>query len=303
MLQKQGKLHILDLGGYNGLARQLMPNERITILDTFKDDSLEDYIRVNKVGIPSEDNSYDIVICTDVLEHIPNMERSLFIKEAIRVSRHFVFIGAPFGDKGVDTEELYSNMVYKGQTKSDYIWLKEHRNFRLPRKKWIEELLHKQPDIHFTTFSHTSIRLWGVLLSVGFFIANNIAEINTEIAGRLKRLNKDYFDHVSAKDFPENGYRRFYLISKEGAIDVNTPVYDETPITEFVAHIHKELGWAIAKGSQEYNVLKEALEVQNQEVERLQDIERNYHIVLNSRRYRFTEPISRVNRYIKKLSK
>jgi ubiquinone/menaquinone biosynthesis C-methylase UbiE len=45
------------------------------------------FIQGNALDIPLESNTYDLVFSCDMLEHIPQKERSKAIQEAIRVCK------------------------------------------------------------------------------------------------------------------------------------------------------------------------------------------------------------------------
>lgn len=252
-IDSERKLKILDLGGYNGLARQLL-DDQVTILDVYQDDTLEDYIQVDKVGIPCDDDEFDIVISTDVVEHIPGDKRDRFLHDAIRVAKYATIIAAPFEhNKGeVAFEEMIANTLYRGAVGGDdYHWLQEHRDNVLPKRSWIENELKKDKTVSYSRFSHSSLRLWSELLSTGFFVANNVAEVDKILGDKLKSLNDTYFDLIAPIDFPENGYRSFYVISKHfNKINVTVPSYDPGAVEQFTSEVRETLGGSIAKLSE-----------------------------------------------------
>jgi hypothetical protein len=303
---KLGKtnLNILDLGGYNGLARELLPDHNVTILDIFEDDKLQNYIKVDTVGIPTENNTFDIVISTDVLEHIAPADRILFLSEAQRVSKEFVFIAAPFVEDGVAAEEHFANMVYFGETKQEYSWLKEHHEYGLPDSRLVMDVAHKY-DLKVLSFSHTSVRLWGELISSAHFISDNISAIDKSMGNRLKKLNKFYFKELANQDFPKIGYRKFFILSKNSEIAVSLPEYDEERIIDFIGRIKEELGITVATLTNKYaNVLSRNEELNNRlvelekiklEIPRLEQIEASYNALLKSKRLKITAPLVKVS--------
>ena len=245
-------LHILDLGGYNGAARALLPNDHVTILDVFDDSQLEDYLQVNSVGIPKADDSFDIVISTDVMEHIQTVDRDKFVEDAIRTAKYATIIAAPFehSDKSVGFEEDLANGVYKGQTGTDYNWLKEHREYTLPSTEWLDSKLALNEGLSYAKFSHTSLRLWGELTTIGYFIANNIEPVEPKLAKRLKQLDNQYFKKIAVNDFPSMGYRTVYVISKHfKSITVRTPAFNQDLIKDFCTTCRRALGAVLAEMS------------------------------------------------------
>lgn len=105
MIGSKGALKILDAGCGEGFVDRLLvdrfSNIEITGIE-FTHEAIEiarrsnptvDYIQGDICELPFETRSFDIVICTEVLEHIPNPDRAL--KELIRVSSGYLLISVP----------------------------------------------------------------------------------------------------------------------------------------------------------------------------------------------------------------
>jgi hypothetical protein len=220
----ENKLKILDVGGYNGPIHNFFPDADITILDVADDDA-ENYVKASGSKMPFADNTFDIVISCDTLEHIIKAERKSFISEMVRVSSDYIFLGAPLGSRNVVEAELLCDSFYKSMTGESYIWLKEHEEFGLPQKDWLRELLNEL-HVNFFDFDHTSIDLWSVMLCGSFFLAGNLGAIDETLGSRLRKGNALYLNEVAYTDFPEEGYRTFFAISKKNKIKVQLPEYD-----------------------------------------------------------------------------
>lgn len=293
-------LKILDLGGYNGAARELLAKDKVTILDIFEDNKLDDYIRVDSVGIPRPDDSFDIVISTDVLEHISRDSRDKFINEALRVAKYGVVILAPFdyGDDEVTKEELYAGSIYQGETGGEYIWLKEHREYGLPKQSWIEELLDKK-GIVYAKASHTSLRLWGNLIANGFFFADNLYQVDKRSGNALRKLNETYFNNIAAVDFPKLGYRTIYVMSKYfNSMELHTPKYQQDVINHFVVESNVRMGKIFANMSAELYArsdrLKNAEQALANSSNRVNQLEDERGRLVNSKAFKLASKLQKI---------
>jgi len=75
--------------------------------------------------LPFEDGSFDAVVASDVLEHIPTELRSQVIAEALRVARRLVIFGFPCGATAHETDEALRDLYLKKQHRVP-VWLDEH---------------------------------------------------------------------------------------------------------------------------------------------------------------------------------
>lgn len=90
----------LDVGAGNGfLLRnlvQVLKRTRIAGVDAVQLSSREDYFEFHKGLLPSlpfKDKEFDLLTCTHVIEHVPDIDAS--INELIRVARKFILVVVP----------------------------------------------------------------------------------------------------------------------------------------------------------------------------------------------------------------
>lgn len=101
---------ILDVGAGSGMItrriKETRPNIHISACDFSKPalDWLRKKIPLNEVffcdlvkGIPKDDKSYDIIVCSEVIEHMEEPEKA--IAELVRVARKKVIITVPYGEQ------------------------------------------------------------------------------------------------------------------------------------------------------------------------------------------------------------
>lgn len=114
--------------------------------------------------LPLEDQSFDVVLALDVLEHIPPEIRTKVISESLRVARKLVIFGFPSGAAAHKADEDLKNVyLRKGVPVPD--WLEEHMLADFPDA----ELFAGHSGWTVRQFSNESIRFhsWMMRLEMG----------------------------------------------------------------------------------------------------------------------------------------
>ncbi len=133
-------LRILDVGDPFGTIAPLFPDDHTVSIDVYADDPHRDHhapLIGTGFALPFADESFDIVACHDVFEHLPAEGRNAFVAEMMRVSRGPVLVTAPFADPRVARSELLVNGYFTARAGHSLPALDEHESFGLPA---IEEL-------------------------------------------------------------------------------------------------------------------------------------------------------------------
>jgi SAM-dependent methyltransferase len=81
-------------------------------------------------SLPFLDRSFDVVVCLDVLEHVPPDARRAFVGELTRVAAGRVLLAVPTSEATWLDEHLRSEYELHGYVTPD--WLDEHTEFGLP---------------------------------------------------------------------------------------------------------------------------------------------------------------------------
>jgi hypothetical protein len=90
--------------------------------------------------LPFEDQSFDGVVVSDVLEHVPPDQRTCVITEALRVTRKIAVFGFPSGPTAHEYD-LKLARVYDRTHLDRPGWLQEHLQYQpFPTKDLFEEL-------------------------------------------------------------------------------------------------------------------------------------------------------------------
>ncbi|HEV2273271.1 MAG TPA: class I SAM-dependent methyltransferase [Acidobacteriaceae bacterium] len=88
-------------------------------------------IKASAADLPFSDRTFDVVLSSDVLEHVPPPLRSKVISEALRVAEKLVIFGFPCGDAAWESDrELLE--VYRKSNRPAPEWLTEHMDARFP---------------------------------------------------------------------------------------------------------------------------------------------------------------------------
>lgn len=92
---------VIDIGARDGyLSRKLLERiPEVTALDLQQPTIDEPRIRCvqgNAAALDFSDGAFDLVFCTEVLEHIPRPTLEAVCSELARVAKHYVLIGVPY---------------------------------------------------------------------------------------------------------------------------------------------------------------------------------------------------------------
>lgn len=212
------RLRILDVGGFrseaaerdNLLLQEFLPGHEIYALDLAECD-IPGYIQGDGTQLPFKDQVFDVVVSSDVYEHIPGPKRGEFTRELLRVTTlgGFAALGAPFySEKTVLAEKILFEFIHKtlhvGQ-----IQLKEHMENGLPSIEGLEQMLQEN-DLAFTCFDSGRLDGWLMRLMVEHYL------MTTPDSQRLRTmLNRYYNMTLYESDHGGEGYRKLFVIAKE----------------------------------------------------------------------------------------
>jgi len=130
-----GRHHVLDVGDCAGHLQTFDPELDVIGVDLHPAEGrLPGAVPVHADGtaLPFPDDTFEAVVTSDVLEHVPPSARPAFLDELQRVSRGLVVVAAPFATAGVvGAEELarrYAMLALGGPQPQ----LEEHHDNGLP---------------------------------------------------------------------------------------------------------------------------------------------------------------------------
>lgn len=93
------------------------------------------FLRADLTAAPLADGAVDVVVSTDVLEHLPANRRGRFLAEALRVARRHVFVAFPAGPDAAAAEAL----ILRSKSRRNFrAALEEHARLVLPELADVE---------------------------------------------------------------------------------------------------------------------------------------------------------------------
>jgi hypothetical protein len=182
--------NILDIGGSVGFLSVLLPGMNYLLIDP-------DTNGISGISLPFESNSFDITICSHVIEHLPNNQRIKFLKEVIRLTKKEVLLLSPFmsefGQKS--TEEILLNITGAA-------WAKEHIEFGLPLQRELTEFMKSQ-NLNYEIIPQADqrVRFWQYL---AMFFAKQAGE--TENFYEATDFFHNAFDYRNTNGFEPHDY-------------------------------------------------------------------------------------------------
>lgn len=212
---------ILDVGGQDNSLWAMIKQDNLpydlTVLDILpanKSSKNYHYIKGDALKMSFSDNSFDAVISTDVLEHIPDNFKEIFIHQCLRVAKDLVIIAAPFHSEESSYSEKLANNFYKKLSGKDHKWLSEHFKFNKPKKEFLENLLMSK-KLKFAFIGSNNLGNW--LLTI---LPNLLSEKISMNKKSLENFNLFFNTNLlELNDFGLNGYRSFYIIPKKNNIN------------------------------------------------------------------------------------
>ena len=179
----KGSILNIGGGGKKHLLKYINPKEYLELDITGNPDIKIDLDNTNP--IPIEDNRFDTIICTDVLEHLEELHQ--VFSELIRISNKYLIISVPNAWKGFS---ITSRKVYNGNAGEAGIDVGKYKKFYgLP--------LNKPIDRHRWFFSYTEaeefFRKNSNTLSYRIVREYAIGEKTNSIKGRIYRVIMKFF--------------------------------------------------------------------------------------------------------------
>jgi glycosyltransferase involved in cell wall biosynthesis len=192
----------LDVGGCGGMIGEFLGRVRVVDLRAGAD--------VDVVGdarrLPFPDGSFDVVCCSDVLEHVPEGDRDAVLGELFRVARRLVVTAGPYRSEEVELAEQALREFHRYCTNGiSHHWLDEHMRYGLPPLDWLEgELARSGRTFH--RLGSNNVHNW-LLFQLLIFL--NMFDLDAQVGDFFE----DYNRHLDAyRDAGAVPYRQVHVV-------------------------------------------------------------------------------------------
>lgn len=209
-------IRILDVGGCSPFLGELLAKSPLktdlTILDILPEpEGLKaKYIQADATKNDMPDGAYDVVISTDVLEHVPPKGKDAFVRACARLAKDVCILAAPFDTDGVHEAETMVNDFNKKLFGVGQDWLEEHFEFKKPGIAATQKVLDDM-GVAYTHFGTNNLYSW-------LFSAHmNLIEAKIGIDAKKSRAIKRHYNRLLAfsPEFSEPSYRHFFVVFKD----------------------------------------------------------------------------------------
>jgi hypothetical protein len=149
-----GGLTVLDAGGREWAFSAFLPRHRVVVADL-------ETTGADARALPFGDGSFDVVTAHHLLEHVRAEDRTLVLRELVRVARRRVFVTGPF-EENAFAREIDGLLL---RLEPDNPYLREHDRLGLPSLKEIEGWL-SACGLRYRVEPLTGVNVWLLALAL-----------------------------------------------------------------------------------------------------------------------------------------
>ncbi|HSE41530.1 MAG TPA: tetratricopeptide repeat protein, partial [Acidobacteriota bacterium] len=198
------KLRVLEVGGaFSSALQHLSDKHQICIADSIQAPDIQ--LRANGEHLPFAEKSFDVVVCTDVLEHVPSELRKPLIRELQRVTSGILILGFPNNTPEAKAADQILSDWIREMRGDDYAFLSEHSKYGLPDASQIRGVL-RETEGTILEAMNANVYSWLPLMMSYFAI-----EKHAEFEGAKKVLNELFNSNYDAASHTPPAYRTFFI--------------------------------------------------------------------------------------------
>ncbi|MBU4311164.1 MAG: methyltransferase domain-containing protein, partial [Candidatus Omnitrophica bacterium] len=207
-LRNKKRLRVLDIGGGRGDIKYFLPNDDVIIFDKHAKEG-KGYRSGDALRLPFKKSSFDVVVSSDVLEHILPEKRKRFLDEHFRVSRDVVIVGAPFDGRNVNLAEKILHRFILDKYRIKYGILEEHLKNKIPNLDKTTRVFNNK-GLSYAVLPNGYLYNWLFMILVNFHL--EWMDMSPRL---LQRINEFYNRNFYHSDNKNPSYRKIIVTSKK----------------------------------------------------------------------------------------
>jgi hypothetical protein len=198
------KVAVLEVGGDPGILAAFLPGEAPVIINSPPNIG-GGIIPADGLLLPFKDDSFRGVVMLDVLEHVPEANRDMLLREIDRVSANWIIVGGPFRHDSVKDAEAIMSNYYLQLTGTAHEYLEEHRTVGLPDRQKTVDMIQ---SLGYDTLELPNGLLWRWMLMMGitFFLLKDPSD--SDLMTKILRFVNQ---HLAPSDNREPAYRHIII--------------------------------------------------------------------------------------------
>jgi hypothetical protein len=270
-----GRLEILEVGGCSFVGRDkedflisaFMPEDKVIVVD-LPPVHQDNYLQGQGTALPFGNGTFDVVVSTDTLEHVPVPERRTFVHELLRVAKFYVILTGPFAHPHSQLAEQIVYDFFRQAVGIEHRWLKEHLDNGLPD---LDECLSWIADssLSYVVFPSGYVYHWLPMMLIQGYLST--FPENPHLNSTFNTIyNFSFFE----SDHQQPGYRQVVVVSKEND-DRTLDKVKARFVQMKQQNTHFELAFLLSM-LQPLTESRRELATKNEEIARLRDRIRRY---------------------------
>jgi hypothetical protein len=198
-------LRILDAGGEQGILSDLLPEDRVTLLD-------QRAAEEGAAALPYEEQAFDYAVSVDAYGRIEPGARDEHLLELRRVSQRGVLLAAPFDSDVVRGAERVAHEFRRALHRADDVGSLQYAGNGLPKLEEAQRFFEVREDTVFV-LPNGYVPHWLAMTC----LASYGSKLDGDLDGILEHLNAFYYESIYKLDNAEPSYRHVLVSLKEPA--------------------------------------------------------------------------------------
>lgn len=262
------RLSVLDVGGRTALLRRFLTEDEVHLVDV-EVSGEAGLVLGDGSRLPFADDSVDVLVTFDTLEHVPPPRREAFLSECSRVARRWVVIAGPYQSPEVDEAERLLATFIEEKLEQRHRYLAEHAANGLPDRSATERAL-QAAGAEVLSIGHANLERWLALMCLALYMDRD-APLRA-IASQFYRF---YNAELYASDHAAPVYRHAVIGAFDGAALPDLEGLLSTPVAPAGA---LDLGMGLVRQLMQYDVERDAV---TREFARLEEVNRDLELDLD----------------------